>query len=94
MIRVGVLRIDFHISSSSSLKEKRMVLRSLKDRVRNNFNVSIAEVADHDKWQAATLGISCVSNDKKYIDGMLNKIKNFFERNKHILVTDYQIEII
>ncbi len=94
MIHVGVLKIDFHISESSSLKQKRAVLLRLKDRVRNNFNVSIAEVDKHDKWQAATLGISCVSNDKKYIDGLLNKIKNFFERDRSVLIMDHQIEIM
>lgn len=94
MIHVGVLKIDFHISESSSLKQKRAVLLRLKDRVRNNFNVSIAEVDKHDKWQAATLGISCVSNDKKYIDGLLNKVKNFFERDRSVLIMDHQIEIM
>ena len=94
MIHVGVLKIDFHISESSNLKEKRAVMRRLRDRVKNNFNVSIAEVDDHDKWQAASLGISCVSNDKKYIDGMLNKVTNFFERDRSIVITDHHIEIM
>ncbi|NQU95547.1 MAG: DUF503 domain-containing protein [Candidatus Omnitrophica bacterium] len=94
MIHVGVLKIDFHISESSTLKEKRVVMQRLRDRVRNNFNVSIAEVDKHDKWQAASMGISCVSNDKKYIDGLLNKIKNFFEQNRSIIIMDHQIEIM
>ncbi len=94
MIRVGVLKIDFHISDSMSLKEKRFTLRRLKDRVRANFNVSVSEVDNHDKWQAATLGVSCISNDKKHIDITLNKVKDFFEKDKHIVVMDYQLEII
>ncbi len=94
MIRIGVLKIDFHISDSSSLKEKRAVLRHIKDRVRRDFNVSISEVNNHDKWKLATLAVSCVSNDKKHVDAMLNKIKNFFEKNRNIVVVDYQIEMI
>ncbi len=94
MVRVGVLRIDFHISESSSLKDKRSVLRRLKDRVRNGFNVSISEVDNHDKWQLASFAIACVSNDKRYLDGSLNKIRDLFEKDRHIVVSDYRIEII
>ena len=64
MTRVGVLRIDFHISESSSLKEKRSVLRHIKDKIRPNFNVSISEVDNHDKWKLATFAVASVSNDK------------------------------
>lgn len=94
MIRVGVLKIDFHISDSSSLKEKRAVLRHIKDRVRRDFNVSISEVNNHEKWQLATLAVVSVSNDKKHVDATLNKIKNFFEKNRNIVIVDYQIEMI
>lgn len=94
MIRVGVLKVDFHVTNSMSLKEKRFVLRSLKDRVRHSYNVSVSEVDNHDKWQAATIGISCVSNDKRHIDATLNRVKNFFEKHKDIVVNDCQIEII
>ena len=94
MIHVGVLKIDFHISDSSSLKEKRSVLRHIKDRVRRGFNVSISEVNNHDKWKLATFAISCVSNDKRHVDAILNKIKNFFEKNRNIVVLVYQIEMI
>lgn len=94
MIRVGVLKIDFHISDSMSLKGKRVVLRHIKDKIRGKFNVSISEVDNHDKWQAATIGVSCISNDKKHIDSTLNKIRDFFEKERSIVVTDYQLEII
>jgi len=94
MIHVGVLKIDFHIPESSSLKEKRSVLRHIRDKIRANFNVSISEVANHDKWQLATFAVATVSNDKKHVDATLNKIKNFFEKNKYIVIIDYQIEMI
>ena len=94
MMRVGVLRVDFHIGESMSLKEKRVVLRRFKDKIRQNFNVSISEVDNHDKWQAATLGIACVSNDKKHVHSTLNKVRDFFENDRNIVVADYQIEVM
>lgn len=94
MTHVGVLKIDFHIQDSSSLKDKRMVLQRLKDRIKNTFNVSISEVDNHDKWQLASLGIACISNDKRHIDSSLNNVKNFIEKDRKIVVTDHQMEII
>jgi len=94
MIRVGVLKIDFHIPESGSLKEKRMVLRQIKDQIRHKFNVSIAEADNHDKWQLASFAVASLSNDKRHLDATLTTIKNFFEKNRHIVILDHQIEII
>jgi len=94
MIHVGVLKVEMHIGESLSLKDKRRVVKRLKDRVKNNFNVSIAEVDNLDKWQLATLGVSCVSNDKKHVDGTLNRIRDFFEKEKDIVINDCQMEMI
>ena len=94
MIHVGVLKIDFHVSDSRSLKEKRMILRRIKDRVKNNFNVSVSEVDNHDKWQTASIGMATISNDKQHIDATLNKVKNFFEKERSIVLNDYHMEII
>ena len=71
---IGVLKIELFIPQSSSLKEKRMVLRSIKDRIKNKFNVSVAEVDNQDKWQRATFGIACVGSDKKYVEGTVSTI--------------------
>ncbi len=77
-MRVGVLKIDSHVTNSASLKEKRFVLTGLKDRIRKTFNVSVSEVDNHDKPQAATIGVSCVSNEKAHIDPTLNSGQGFF----------------
>jgi hypothetical protein len=61
---VGVLQVELTIPSADSLKAKRMVLRSLKDRIRRNFNVSVVEVDENDHWQSAVLAVVVVSNDK------------------------------
>ena len=83
MMVVGVLRLTLYISESHSLKEKRAVLRKIKDRVRNEFNVSMAECDEHDLWQKTQLGICQVGTDQTYIDGTLQAAVRFIE-NLHL----------
>ena len=63
---IGILRLILFIGNSNSLKTKRMVLHSLKSRLRNKFNIAINEIADQDKWQKSTLVVVGVNNDKSY----------------------------
>ena len=78
-----------------SLKGKRQVLKSIVARVRNKFNVSIAEVDNHDLWQLATLGVCCVSNNKRYTNEVLSKVVGFVTNSRFELeILDYQIEIL
>jgi uncharacterized protein YlxP (DUF503 family) len=91
---VGVLYIDLLLRGNTSLKAKRQVLRSVKDRTRNKFNVSIAEVDHNDLWQRAALGICCVSNDKVHADRMLAEVVTFIERNFQVEILDYSVEIL
>ena len=74
---VGIARLALFIGASHSLKEKRMVLRRVKDLVRQKFNVSIAEVAENDVWQRAVLGIAVVGNDRRYVEGALDEVIGF-----------------
>lgn len=74
---VGVLRLTLYLPENHSLKGKRAVLRKIKARVANNFNVSISECADQDLWQAATLGVCQVGSDQGYVDGCLRKVIEF-----------------
>jgi uncharacterized protein len=76
---VGVLRLTLFLPENHSLKGKRQVLRAIKDRVRNKFNVSIAESADHDLWQRAELGICQIGSDRAFVDGALREVVNFIE---------------
>jgi uncharacterized protein YlxP (DUF503 family) len=76
---VGVLRLSLIIHSSFSLKEKRSVLRQIKDRTANKFNVSIAEVDDLDLHNSAVLGLAVVSNDRRHINSILDNIQKFIE---------------
>jgi len=94
-MNVGVCRISFRLPENSSLKDKRRVLKSITTRVRNKFNVAVAEVDDHDLWQLATLGISCVSNDKRHANEVLSKVVDFISESRfEVEMLDYQIEIL
>ena len=71
-----------------------MVLKSLKDRVRNQFNVSVCELDGQDKWQIATLGIAMIGNDKRHIDSCLQNILQLLEHQSDAQICDHQIEFI
>ena len=70
------------------------MLRALKDRLKNNFNVSVAEVGAQDVWQSIHLGISAVGTDKPYIDGLLSKVINAIDRMNLAEIVDYKTEIL
>jgi len=76
-VTVAIARVTLFLGEGRSLKEKRMVLRRLKDLVRGKFNVSVAEVGENDKWQRAIMGITLVANDRKFADTALNEVLSF-----------------
>ena len=79
---VGVCRVSLRLPENGSLKGKRQVVRSLTTRLRNKFNVAVAEVADNDRWQIATIGITCVSNDARHAQEMLDRVVSYIERSR------------
>lgn len=91
---VGILKLDLHIPASNSLKHKRMILNSFKGRMRNNFNVSIAEVDGHDKWQKATIAVCHVSSEKKYVHKTMQKILNFVEEFNGADLLNHEMEML
>ena len=94
-MHVGICRIRFRIPENGSLKDKRRVLKSITSRVTNKFNVSVAEVGDNDNWQIATIGISCVSNDKRHANEVLSKVADYITDVRfEVEVLDYKIEIL
>jgi len=94
-MNVGVCRVRLRLPGNLSLKGKRQVVKSIAARVRNKFNVSVAEVDDHDLWQSATLGICCVSNDKRHTNEVLSKIMDFIVDGRFdVEILDYEIEIL
>ena len=94
-MNIGVCKIKLHLPGNHSLKGKRQVLKSITTRVRNNYNVVIAEVDDQDLWQVATLGVACISNDGQQVNQVLSKVVEFINRSKfEVEILDSQIEII
>ena len=90
---IGVRRVYFHIDAAQSLKQKRQVMRSIKDRLRNQFNVAVAEIGSNDLWQAGELAVVTVANERKFVDSMLQKINNFFEEQLPISVIEGKMDI-
>ena len=76
---VGICSIGLRLAENHDLKGKRRVLRSLKDRVRSRFNVSVAEVGDLDAWQRSTLGVACVSGDRGQLESTLAHVASFID---------------
>ena len=94
-MHVGVCKLTLHLPEAGSLKEKRQTARSLVDRIKNRFNVSVAEVEDADLWQRLTLGVCCVSNDSGHANAMLSRVVSFVEESRRDLeLLDYETEII
>ena len=91
---VGVMQVELMVSDAFTLKDKRRVVKSIKDRVSNEFNVSIAEVDALDRHRQAILGISLVGNDSSYVRTSLDKLLNRFRRFRGASLVDYQIELI
>ena len=76
---LGVLRLVLYLPENQSLKGKRAVLRSIKARVSNRFNVSIAECEDQDDWHRITLGVAQIGNERGHVDRCLRKVASFID---------------
>ena len=94
-MNIGVCMIRLHLPENHSLKGKRQVLNSLITRIKNKYNVAIAEVGDQDLWQLATLGVACVSNSAQHADEVMAKVVEFVSHSRlDVELLDYEIEII
>lgn len=88
------LEVDMQIPASDSLKHKRMVVNSLKGRLRNRFNISVAEVGGTDTWQRVTLGISAVGADGAALNGVEERILAFIESFGEPVILGHRSEVI
>lgn len=94
-MNVGICKVNLRLPENLSLKGKRQILKSITTRVRNKFNVSVAEVGNHDRWQLATIGICCVSNNNRYTNEVLSKVVDFVINSRfEVEILDYEIEIL
>jgi uncharacterized protein len=92
--RVAVGTVELHLPEVGSLKGKRHILKSLKDRLRRRFEIAVAEVDHQDSWQRATLGLACVSSSARHANEIISKAIDFIEDNVDGYTLDVQIEIL
>ncbi len=85
---------DLHLPGCRGLKEKRMIVKSLKTRIRNEFQVSAAEVANQDLLQRAALGVAAVGSDQPTLDAVLQHVLQFVEENLDGEILEYRNEFI
>ncbi len=91
---VGLLTLELHIPDAQSLKDKRKVLRSLKDKLRRDFNVAVAELEHHDTWQRSVVGIVTISNEEKHVREMLQKVLDEADRILGSFLINQAVEIV
>jgi uncharacterized protein YlxP (DUF503 family) len=91
---VGLLTLELHISDAQSLKDKRQVLRSLKDKLRRQFNVAVAELDHQDVWQRSVVGVVTLSNEEKHVNEVLQKVLDEADRILGSILINQAIEII
>lgn len=94
MLYVGIASFTLLLYEGVSLKEKRMVVKSLIQKISSRYNVSIAEVGEQEKWQRSEIGFSCVSNERGHIEKMMQEIIRFAESDGRGEVMDIQTEIV
>ncbi|HZR43623.1 MAG TPA: DUF503 domain-containing protein [Ktedonobacteraceae bacterium] len=92
---IGACEITLHLPECHSLKEKRQVIKSVMARVRNQFEVAIAEVEEMDRWQIAKLGVSCVSNNRQHANEVLTHVQRFIEETRpDVVISNIEVELI
>lgn len=91
---VGISRIELHLPESRSLKDKRQIVRSILQRIRAKFNISIAEIDHHDLWQRASIGISCVSKTSYQARRILHHIETEIETSGGVVILDEHVSVM
>jgi uncharacterized protein len=91
---IGLLTLEVHLPEAHSLKDKRQVLRSLKDRLRGKFNVAVAELEHQDLWQRFTVGIVTVADQPGFVEHSLQQVLEEAERHLGRALVDHQIELL
>jgi uncharacterized protein YlxP (DUF503 family) len=92
-MKFGNCVIKIYIPNATSLKEKRSVLKGLKDKVRNKFNVAISEVDENDNHRISVLAVATVANKPTYVNQVLSSVVSFMEKQKHFDIIDYRTEV-
>jgi uncharacterized protein YlxP (DUF503 family) len=89
---VGIARLTLFIADSQSLKQKRMVLRRVKDRTRDKFNVAVAEVEENDVWQRAVIGLAVVGNERRFVESSLDEVVRFVRTQAEVVNAEREVQ--
>lgn len=87
---IASLTLELRIEGAHSLKDKRQVLRSMKDKLRQGFNISVAEMEQTDLWQRATIGVVAISDSKDYLTGLMEQV----ERAATCIANDHGADVV
>jgi uncharacterized protein len=91
---VGLLTLELHLAEAQSLKDKRRVLRRLKDRLRQNFNVAVAELDFEDTWQRSVVGVVTLSNEEQHVEEALQKVLAEADRILGPLLVSHAVDML
>lgn len=91
---IGLCRLVLYLPESGSLKGKRRVLESLRQRIRTKYNVSVAEVGQNELWQKAEVGVAMVANESRYVNRVLSKVVDHVQRDHRVELVDYSLELM
>lgn len=91
---VGIIELELYIYEVYSLKEKRSIIKSLVDKLKNKYNISIAEVGDNDTWNKALIGICLVGNTSNYVNKVISRVIGFIDRETRVEIIYENIEIM
>lgn len=81
---LGLLQVEVHLPKAQSLKDKRSVLKSLRDQLRGRFNVAVAELDANEMWQRATVGVSTLGDDRAYVEGLLREVTAWLRASRFV----------
>ena len=91
---VIVCTLELHLPAPSSLKEKRRILKAVIDRLRQRFNISVAEIGDHDLWQRAAIGVACVGHDRRHTQKMIDGAIALVRSNPEIQLLRHDVQVV
>ncbi|MBS6534451.1 MULTISPECIES: DUF503 domain-containing protein [Peptoniphilus] len=91
---IGICTCEIYIFNANSLKSKRSVVKSIIEKSKNRFNISIAEVGENDKWQKSIIAFSTISNDQRLVEETIEKVINFFDSYSEIEIINIKREIL
>ena len=90
---VGICTVELFLPHNGSLKDKRQIVKSMKDRMKRQFNVSVSEIDDQDLWQKTVFGIACVGNERSHVNEVLDKVISMIRSTPRVEVVQCHLEM-